>query len=386
MRGSKSKPRVAWVALQPAPYNLPIFEALHDSGQLDIHFLFSAIKAEQPWSIERYKRIIAPASYGRWLPIGPYGFNLGVARALIEEPWDVMMIAGYASPTMQAAILTCFARCIPFIMQVDTTLLPHRRWWNRVMRRTVLYPMLRRSSATIGLGSETLRYWRHVGIPAGRIFHFPTTGHLDRFRTESLKHAARRSELRQELGVSPESLLGIYAGRLAAVKGLDLLLGGLAMLDPARRPHLLVVGDGPQQAELQRISAQRSLPVTFAGFRQNDALIALYAASDFFVLPSQYEPWGVVVAEAMAAGLPVVLSDQVGAAYDLLEEGANGFLVRGETADAWHDALERCLSATGDLKAMGERSRAIASSWNCETSVVNFLKAVEVVLGKRPGS
>ena len=93
-------------------------------------------------------------------------------------------------------------------------------------------------------------------------------------------------------------------------------------------PWLVLVGDGPDATTLREFAAARSLcRVVFAGSRQPRDLPPIYAAADLFVLPSRHEPWGVVVNEAMAAGLPVVLTDRVGAAADLLVDGENGRLV-----------------------------------------------------------
>lgn len=230
-----------------------------------------------------------------------------------------------------------------------------------------------------------MRYWHYVGIPKDRTFIVPYTSHLDYFRKESVKHAAGRSELRRQLEIAEESVLGIFVGRLITEKALDVLLQGLAMLDPQQRPQLLLVGEGPERVKLERIVRENSLPVKFLGFRQNHELPALYAASDFFVLSSRREAWGVVVAEAMASGLPVVLSDRVGATSDLLEDGRNGFLVTGGTASDWCNALKRCMNARGKWQAMSERSRSLISGWNCEKSVNQCMAALKVALAGKSG-
>src|SRR6185295_13276085 len=108
----------------------------------------------------------------------------------------------------------------------------------------------------------------------------------------------------------------------------------------AEAPWLVLVGDGPESKSLRELASARNLRrVRFAGSREPSELPGIYAAADLFVLPSRHEPWGVVVNEAMAAGLPVVLSDRVGAAPDLLVDGANGRLFPAGDAGRLADAI-----------------------------------------------
>jgi glycosyltransferase involved in cell wall biosynthesis len=112
------------------------------------------------------------------------------------------------------------------------------------------------------------------------------------------------------------------------------------------------------------------------GGLSEDELARRYVGADVFALLSRHETWGVVVNEAAASGLPLVLSDRVGAAYDLLREGENGFLVQSEDVRAAADAF-RTLAADPDLRRrMGERSRELVRAWGYEPSVENFVAAV----------
>ena len=101
-----------------------------------------------------------------------------------------------------------------------------------------------------------------------------------------------------------------------------------------------------------------------------------YAAADVFVLLSTRETWGVVVNEAAASGLPLVLSDRVGAAYDLLRDGENGFLVGAGDVDATGEAFKRLAADAGLRVRAGERSREIVRGWGYEPSVESFVAAV----------
>jgi len=107
-----------------------------------------------------------------------------------------------------------------------------------------------------------------------------------------------------------------------------------------------------------------------------EALAAEYVAADVFALLSPHEPWGVVVNEAAASGLPLVLSDRVGAAYDLLRDGENGFLVPAGDVAAAGAALGRLAADASLRRSAGARSRELVRDWGYEPSVENFLAAV----------
>jgi glycosyltransferase involved in cell wall biosynthesis len=112
------------------------------------------------------------------------------------------------------------------------------------------------------------------------------------------------------------------------------------------------------------------------GGLSEEQLAQRYVDADVFALLSRQETWGVVVNEAAASGLPLVLSDRVGAAYDLLRDGENGFLVPADDVEAAAEALRR-LAADPELRRrMGARSRELVAAWGYDPSVESFVEAV----------
>jgi glycosyltransferase involved in cell wall biosynthesis len=319
------------------------------------------------------------------LSVGGLYFNPAIAKAVLRERWDAVVLAGYAHWTMRAAMLICLARRIPFLIHSDTHQLRPRSWLKRAAKRWLLYPLLRHAAAGLGLGRLQRQYWEQVGLPAERVFTVPLTGHLERFGLADAERAMRRAALRREWAIPDSTVVGMFVGRLVAVKALDVLLAALAGMAPERRPLLVLVGDGPERAKLEAMARQWSLPVRFVGFCENEDVPALLAAADVFVLPSREEGWAIVVAEAMAAGLPVLLSDQVGAAYDLLEAEGNGFAFKAGSVGDLQRALERSVEERARLAEMGRRSRTIIAGWNVETASREFFLALEVALARGKG-
>ena len=136
---------------------------------------------------------------------------------------------------------------------------------------------------------------------------------------------------------------------------------------------LVVAGEGVERSGLERLARDLGVRLVLTGDLDWERIVELYVAADVFALLSEREPWAVVVNEAAACGLPLVLSDRVGAAHDLLRDGENGALVAAGDVSAAARALGG-LAADAELRrAQGERSRELAADWGYGPSVDGFL-------------
>ncbi|MCS7007864.1 MAG: glycosyltransferase, partial [Gaiellaceae bacterium] len=142
------------------------------------------------------------------------------------------------------------------------------------------------------------------------------------------------------------------------------------------RVVLLVVGEGPERKRLEALARAEGARLVLPGARPWEEMVESYVAADVFALLSEREPWGVVVNEAAACALPLVLSERVGAAADLLRDGENGFLVRAGDVEGAAAALRRLAADPTLRRRQGERSRAIVAGWGYGPSVEGFLAAV----------
>jgi glycosyltransferase involved in cell wall biosynthesis len=162
---------------------------------------------------------------------------------------------------------------------------------------------------------------------------------------------------------------------MIARKGLDLLLTAFAQLPP--RARLLLVG---REAELQLLlnplSAEVRARIEYAGFQAPDDLPRFFAQADVFVLPSRYDGWGVVVNQALGAGLPVICSDKVGAGYDLVLESVNGCIFPAGDADSLRANMQRFLDQPPLIDQYGDASRRSAALWQ---PVIGAAKWVEIL-------
>ncbi len=215
-----------------------------------------------------------------------------------------------------------------------------------------------------------------------RVRVFANTVDVDEFGASASRLAARRPELRSALGTNPDDVVVLCVARLAPEKGLDVLVRAVAEADDPRLV-LVVAGEGGERARLEARALELGVRLVLTGDVAWERIVEIYVAADVFALLSEHEPWAVVVNEAAACGLPLVLSDQVGAAHDLLRDGENGALVAAGDVTAAASALRELAGDADRRRAQGARSRELARDWGYGPSIQGFLDAVREAVRDR---
>ena len=172
----------------------------------------------------------------------------------------------------------------------------------------------------------------------------------------------------------------LFCGQMIARKGVDLLLAAFAELGPTAR--LLLVG---READLPALLAPLPADVRerceYAGFQPPEELPRFFAQADVFVLPSRYDGWGVVVNQAIGAGLPVICSDMVGAGHDLVDEEVNGLKFRVGDRVSLAEKMKRFVSEPALIAQWGAASRGKARTFTPEVGAQKWVAAFQEVLG-----
>lgn len=342
MSGGRRR-RVVLLTEIPAPYRIPLFNALATRVDLEVVFL-ARRNPERPYALHeeelQFQRRVLPhrelTVRGRWLVL-----NRGVLAALRGA--DAVVVGGWNQPAFWLALAWARATRTPAVGWVESTLTDRRSTRSGPAKRT----LVRFCSAFVVPGAAAREYVETLAS-AARIEQAPNAVDSALFASRVLD----RNTLRADLGL--DGCCFLYVGRLAPEKGVDVLLRAFADVDG----ELVVAGSGPEEARLRRLAPPR---VRFLGHLERDELPAWYAAADVLVLPSLSEPWGMPLNEAAAAGLPLVATDAVGAARELVEPGANGLVVPAGDVDALHDALGRLAGDERFRREAGARSRELAA-------------------------
>lgn len=347
-------------SIVPSPYQRDLFYALsqHPEINLQVYYLEAGC-ADSPWS----KKTLQP--YEKVLP----GFFLAWGLSRFHINWhlpnlrsvDVVILNGYQNLTAQ------------LLLRLRSSRVPCIFWGEKIVAsssgvkgklQTIFAQALNRCSAIVAIGSCAQQDYQQR-FPYHLIFNIPYYCSLSEFQA-----TVQRPRY-------PITIL--FCGQMIERKGVDLLLQAFdRLIQAGMNARLLLVGREAELPEMLRsISTQTQQQIEYAGFHDPEYLPQFFNQADIFVLPSRYDGWGVVVNQALGAGLPVICSDAVGAALDLVEPEVNGAIVSAGDVDALYAALARYVSDPEAITAASQASLAKAADWTPELGAKRWIEVFE---------
>lgn len=361
--------RVLVVSEIPTPYRLPFFRRLAARPELGLTILFcAASEPDRPWELELEgvpHEVLSgvPLTFRTRRNTFVYEINPGILRRIRRREVDALVVGGYAVFAEQAAIVLARAQRIPYLVHSESQFLTKRRSVVRAVKKGVLPLVIGGAAAGLAAGSAAARYLAYYGLDPARIRIVPNTIDVPAYAERAEEARRNAAEVRARLDL-PERY-HLFVGRLVSAKGID------DLVEARRRrslPELLVAGTGPLE---DRLAAEPG--VRLLGFQPMERLIELYALAELTAVPSRFEPWGVVVNEALACGCPVVVSEAVGAAVDLVRDGHDGRVVPLGDAAALADALSSPLPRPDPREGRIWR-------WTYDFALEQFVEALDVAL------
>ena len=336
--------RLALLTEIPAPYRIPLFNAL--SERLDLRVLFLAERDPRRGFYELHRdewrfdhRVLRGPQLrrgARWLVL-----NRGVLRELRRFRPDSVAVGGWNQPAFWVALAYCRARRIPLLVWIESTARDARSEARPLALARAA--MVRGASGAYVPGTAAADYARSLGVEL--VETAPNAVDASIFERAAVDRSERNG------------CTFLYVGRLDREKGLGTLLEAFRDVPG----ELVLVGEGADEERLRGLAGES---VRFEGPKERDELIAYYRDADVFVLPSHSEPWGMVLNEAAAAGLPLVATEESGAAQDLID--GNGFRVPADDVPALRDALRRLADDSELRREYGARSLELAKRFTPE--------------------
>ncbi|MBR9973698.1 glycosyltransferase family 4 protein [Magnetospirillum sulfuroxidans] len=361
-------PRLLYLVSHPIQYQAPLLRLIAADSSLRLRVLFERVDTVDGYHDPGFR------THVRWdVPLRDGYDNVALAETDLTAEIaaaDVIWLHGWASPIMRRTLRLAAHLGKPVLMRAENWdgAMPDGKGPHGWLKRLYLRWIFAHCRAFLAIGSANGAYYRRFGITDDRIFAVPYAVDNDFFAAQ-----ADTASLRRELGIEPEQRVILYAGKFQRRKHPEQVVAAWKSL-PLPRPPLLMVGDGEMRTELEAMAESGMI---FAGFRNQTQLPAFYALADVFVLPSEHEPWGLAVNEAMACGTAVVVSDQVGAAFDLVDESTGAVFAAGDVA-ALTTSLVRVLEQS---EIRGQAAAARIATWDFRADLAGVHQAVAHVLG-----
>ena len=371
-----------------SPYRIPLFNELSKEQDVDLHVLFlsetdPSLRQWQVYKEEiRFSYEVLPSWRRR---VGRFNvlLNTGMRDALQAKSPEAILCGGYNYLASWQALSWARKHNVPFLLWSESNAQDQRS--GHVTVEFLKQVFLERCSGYVVPGKSAREYLLEKGIADDKIFIARNAVDNKLFAELAAEARQRAAFRRKELNLPDRYFL--FVGRLVREKGVFELLLAYAKLEDSisSRVGLVFVGDGQSRGQLE--AEARTIDVgriCFPGFAPRQVLASYYALAEALILPTYTDPWGLVVNEAMACGLPVILSHVAGCGPDLVREGWNGLLVPPREVSALKTAMETMLNNPDVMAEMGANSERLISEYSPEhwsRSIAAMLSRLELAHG-----
>jgi glycosyltransferase involved in cell wall biosynthesis len=386
-----SRPRLGIVVTHPIQYQVPLFRCLAARSVVEplVFFLSEhglaetfdpgfgrAVKYDVPL-LGGYEHQMIRNRSPKPTVSSPWGvFNPSLPAHIRRSHVDALLVHGYSHISHWLAYATAVYCKVPYLLRGESRPDQGGAHAAKIMaKRALIGPLVRNAAACLAIGEQNRKFYRSYGAPSGCIFFAPYSVETDRFAAAGALGSARRASMVMSLGLEPEIPLVLFAAKLHPRKRpIDVVMAMEQLEHPA---NLIVIGDGVLRAAIEELAAKRPWMRTL-GFVNQRKIAEWYGAADLFVLPSDHEPWGLAVNEAMAAGAVPIVSDTVGCAPDLVTRDVGWVHAVGDIRALACAIAEACQpSALAERRVAAQRRAAeygiAATADGIETAVTAVL-------------
>ncbi len=372
------KPRVIFIHNFFIDFRNPLFEKLNEKFDLTMLMTRETLETDEDMFQINYRKRPKNLKYKilhHFTYFSKYSIAWGVVPYLLKNDYDVIIATDlHVSETYLAFLISKLKRK-KFIIWCETF------DWKRAPRAKLVEPIVKLivkcSDACVAVGQKSREYFIKKGANPRKIFIAPDTA-----TTYKVKRTINDPELKGKKII-------LYLSRIVPYKGLDILIKAFAKLEKEiKNSMLLIAGKGSFKKEAERIAENLKIKnIKFLGPVDKEHIGFYYNICDLFVLPSTFrdydaECWGLVLNEAMAMGKPVVSTDAVGGAYDLIKKGVNGYMVKHGSVEELYKAMKKILEDDNLRKRMGKESKKlIKEKFNYDNMSKGFENAVNYAIG-----
>jgi glycosyltransferase involved in cell wall biosynthesis len=398
-RPDSQRIRLAYLVSHPIQYQAPLLRRIAQEPDIDLTVFFGSdfsvrgyrdegfgvpVKWDVPL-LDGYRHVFLPRLRdGNDISVST-PLNRGILRALkgsdAQPAFDVLWVHGYASVNSMHGMLAAKLLGIPVMLRAESWLRDRGRSAVKLAAKRLCFEALATLvDAVLPIGTLNSEYWQHYFGDRIPQFLVPYAVDNHYFSERARQARARRAELQAELNLDPTRPVILFAAKLQERKNCAHLIEAYARLASTGLtafPYLVIVGDGEERAALERQAAATGLDsIRFTGFRNQSELPRFFDLASVFVLPSRHEPWGLIVNEVMNAARPVIVSDDVGCAPDLVQDGVNGFVYRTGDIEGLAAALSRVLASPVTAEALGAHAYQRIQQWGLEQDIQGIRRAL----------
>lgn len=363
-------PKYLMIYLEPTPYIISlikkIIRQLKGKGTVDVLFVNQNIS--QKWDLS-LKDIPA-----KILPRKLFSCFNELYRTIIKGRYNVIHIAGWGNSYSLFSLLIAKQHKIPVVMESDSHLHNSPTWKKTI--KSIFYPLLfSLPQMMLPVGIRQAEYLRYYGIKENKIKIVNMTVDVNHIIKQCSKLGrSGRNKIRKKLGFLNKDIVYLFVGRLVNHKGIEDLISAFNIISRKHKnTKLLIIGDGSKK-EFVKKQGKENRKIKYLGRLNQEEIIKIYHASDIFVLPSHFEPWGLVINEALASKLPVIVTEAVGCVDDLVKNNKTGIVVKTKNIKELANAMQTLHQNPTKRKQMGKQGKKLISKWTLENEAQKIIQ------------
>lgn len=393
--------KLAIYAIHPIMYQTPIFTELESyikNNNLDIntivffgddlslketHFKETNVtfKPDTPFLLDGYKYKFLK-NYARDSRSGFFSrINPSIIHELFTAKYDAILIHGYESVTAWITLIAAKLIRTKIIWRGEAVLrgIEENTSMKQRFKRFILERFFRSCDALMYSCHGNKKYLKFYGVDESKLFPIPCAVNNQFFETEKRKYGPHKNEIKKALCIPLDNLVILFSARFTIRKRPLDLLHALTVIDH-KKITILFVGDGPERNNMETFAKSHNIDAIFTGFKNQSEISQYYSIADIDIVISDYDPSPKALNEAMNFELPIIVTNVVGTAYDLVEDGKNGFIVPPGDINLLADKIHFFNRNRDKIPVFGSYSLNIVKEWNYERDVEGLLNAFNYII------
>lgn len=366
--------KILVLASFPAPYRVAVFSELAKIFKLDVFFGLAQ-------DDNRNDQFFVNRDEFNYYLLGSEMDDKCFSKCVdVIESYDFVMGYDWYLPFARKVLRKCISKKIPYCINCDGAFIPDKVAIKNWPKEIAKYYYIKKATLCLASGEHAKRYFEHYGADSRNIYCHPFSSLHESDLTNVILHREEKDALLSRLGISSKRTV-VSVGQFIPRKGYDVLLNAWRDLDEDNQ--LLIIGGGKEKKKYEHLIQEHGYTnVHLIDFVEKKKIFQYYAASDLFVLPTREDVWGLVINEAMAAGLPVISTTRCIAATELINDGVNGYIVPIDNSEELYSKMKTALEKD-DLISMGKENQKRISEYTIENVAKGHIEVISNLLQEK---
>jgi len=388
------KLKLYYFAPHPVQYHMGIYQELSKLDNIDFKVIYEDNIGVKPVYVKEFKKEIKwdidlldgyPFEFMKNFSFNSMGgffsrVNFGLFKKFFKYNPDIIIFAGYVTFSDWLVLFLSKLTSTKIIFRGEVTLRGNEgKSFKSKLKEKFLRWWIKRCDVVMYSCSGNKEYWKYYGVSEDKMLPIPCAVDNDFFRNEREKYIGKENDIKKELEITEDDLVILFSARFTTRKKPLDLLKAIKSIEHSDIT-VLFVGDGPERKNMEKFVKENNLKAKFVGFKNLAEIPKYYSIADIDIVISDYDPSPKAMNEAMNFELPIIVTDIVGTAYDLVKDGENGFIVNVGDIDTIAQKIDFLNKNRDIIKQMGKKSLEIVDEWTFEKDAYYVNEAITRII------